>query len=87
MDDTCRLLAAPTVLANLPERFSIDIHEYSTMEQDLGCLAPKMRREMWQALRTELVRRGYRVEEYFCNDRMVHVANCVREMTAARTQP
>lgn len=79
MNEECTLLATPRALANLPERFSIDIHDWAPAESELGCLAPKMHREMWQAMRAELVRRGYRVTEYFCNHRAVHVADCVRE--------
>ena len=77
------LLAAPTALANLPERFSIDIHDCAMAEAELGCLSPMACREMWQEMRAELVRRGYQVREYFSYDRMVQVADCVRETRIA----
>ena len=69
--------------ANLPERFSIDIHACAMAEAELGCLSPMACREMWQQMRTELVRRGYQVREYFSYDRMVQVADCVRETRIA----
>lgn len=83
MADTGTLLVAPTALANLPERFSIDIHDWVPAEDKLGCASPKMQREMWQEMRAELVRRGYRVTEYFNHDRRVQVADCVRETRIA----
>lgn len=83
MAEACALLATPAPLANLPERFSIDIHDWAPADVKLGCLAPKMQREMWELMRGELVLRGYRVTEYFCNDRAVHVADCVRETRIA----
>lgn len=83
MADTGTLLVAPTALANLPQRFSIEIHDWQPEESKLDCLSPKMQREMWQQMRTELVRRGYQVREYFSYDRMVQVADCVRETRIA----
>lgn len=70
-----KLVVPSDCLGEMPDDFTIEISDFALMRANIS---PSELTRQWIDARAELIRRGYKVTEWFCEASMQRKAHCVR---------